>query len=288
MSSNNENPHVGKKFQKTVVQALSQYFGKTFEMETGIPIGVPAKVHKFDCASLDQSIVVECKCFTWTVSGNIPSAKLAFLNQAAYYLNFLPKDTTKIILMKQTMPLREETLAEYYYRINHHLLQGIHVYEMDENSMEMKYIRTPRVNGSDVQLDPILIRKETIFSGGVEGGGLDLFKRTFSDGTHDFFTTVNNVMDFDEEDESKPVDTEIRFGSWGQAWTYLLETPLFIMVPLEVHPDYLSQFVDYIAKNEDQFKQKMGSRWERVMKPRWEALLKENGQRKAPQGDLFG
>ena len=73
----------------------------------------------------------------------------------------------------------------------------------------------------------------------------------------DFFTTVNNVMDFDEEDESKPVDKEIRFGSWGQAWTYLLETPLFIMVPLEVHPDYLSQFVDYIAKNEDQFKQEM-------------------------------
>ena len=93
---------------------------------------------------------------------------------------------------------------------------------------------------------------------------------------------------FDEDDESKPVDKEIRFGSWGQAWTYLLETPLFIMVPLEVHPDYLSQFVDYIAKNEDQFKQEMGSRWERVMKPRWEALLKEKGQRKAPQGDLFG
>ena len=77
MNSNNENPHVGKKFQKTAVQALSQHFGKKFEMEKGIPIGVPAKVHKFDCASLDQSIVVECKCFTWTVTGNIPSAKMA-------------------------------------------------------------------------------------------------------------------------------------------------------------------------------------------------------------------
>ena len=77
MNSNNENPHVGKKFQKTAVQALSQHFGKKFEMEIGIPIGVPAKVHKFDCASLDQSIVVECKCFTWTVTGNIPSAKMA-------------------------------------------------------------------------------------------------------------------------------------------------------------------------------------------------------------------
>ena len=58
-------------------------------VEKKIPIGDPAKDHKFDIVSGDNSIAIECKCYTWTVTGNVPSAKMGFTNEAAFYLSFL-------------------------------------------------------------------------------------------------------------------------------------------------------------------------------------------------------
>lgn len=45
-------------------------------MEVPVSIGRSAKNHKFDCVSEDGEIVVECKTYIWTDTGNVPSAKL--------------------------------------------------------------------------------------------------------------------------------------------------------------------------------------------------------------------
>ena len=131
---NNENPAVGKKFQILVKEQLEKAFLKVFIGEVSIPIGFPAKDHKFDCASADLKIVVECKCYSWTSGGNAPSAKFATLNEAALYMNHLPQITKKIIAMKQAYNQDgTESLAYYYCRRYGHLLRDIEVWEFDEN-----------------------------------------------------------------------------------------------------------------------------------------------------------
>jgi hypothetical protein len=141
MNKNSENPRVGKEFQLAVKEWLEEAYTFPFEIERKIAIGRPAKLHSFDISSLDESIVVECKCYTWTETGNIPSAKMGFTNEAAFYLSFLPDDTERIIVMLHAEHLkRNETLAEYYFRTNRHLLGKIKIYEFDLQTKEMRFV----------------------------------------------------------------------------------------------------------------------------------------------------
>lgn len=142
MHSNNENPRVGKNFQIAVQRWFQEALQKDFVIEQKIGIGFPPKLHSFDIASSDGLIVIECKCYTWTESGNVPSAKMGFTNEAAFYLSFLPKEIDKaIVMLKANHPRRAESLAEYYYRTNHHLLGDIKVMEFDPESGQMSLVR---------------------------------------------------------------------------------------------------------------------------------------------------
>lgn len=144
MNLNSENPGVGKRFQLEVKRWFEENKGRAFILEKKIGIGNPPKLHAFDIADEDGTIVIECKCYTWTETGNVPSAKMGFTNEAAFYLTWLPNDIEKIIVMlKATHPMRKETLAEYYYRTNRHLLGSIKVMEFDLIAREMTLISQP-------------------------------------------------------------------------------------------------------------------------------------------------
>ena len=135
-NANSENPHVGRQFQELVQSILEKEYSTSFEQEAVVAIGKPAKDHKFDLANDDRSIVAECKCYTWTDSGNVPSAKLA-----VFYFSFLPVKTKKILCMKKaTYRGKTETLAEYYVRVHGHLLGDVFVYEISDDGT-MKEIR---------------------------------------------------------------------------------------------------------------------------------------------------
>ena len=65
---------------------------------------------------------------------------MGFCNEAAFYLSFLPDYYEKFIVMFYSVNVkRNETLAEYYYRTNRHLLGKIKVaeYNPDTNSMRV-------------------------------------------------------------------------------------------------------------------------------------------------------
>ena len=143
MNSNSENPRVGAEFQKEVAEYLQKKYGKPFELEKKIPIGFSneKKDHKFDIVAEDNSIAVECKCYTWTETGNVPSAKMGFVNEAAFYLSFLPETYEKYIVMLRALhKKRTETLAEYYYRTNKHLLGSTKVAEYDPVTKKLQTI----------------------------------------------------------------------------------------------------------------------------------------------------
>ena len=141
MNKNSENPRVGKEFQLAVKEWFEEAYTTSFDVERKIAIGRPAKLHSFDISSLDESIVVECKCYTWTETGNVPSAKMGFTNEAAFYLSFLPDDTERIIVMLHAEHVkRKETLADYYFRTNRHLLGKTKIYEFDLHTKEMRFV----------------------------------------------------------------------------------------------------------------------------------------------------
>ncbi|MBQ9870991.1 MAG: hypothetical protein IJM27_03590 [Eubacterium sp.] len=129
---NSDNPKKGAFFQKKVCEWFQKEYNKPFVLEKKIPIGNPAKDHKFDIVDVAGTLAVECKSYTWTETGNVPSAKMGFTNEAAFYLGFLPNSFTKyIVMVRSTHPKRRESLAEYYYRTYRHLLKGITVAEFD-------------------------------------------------------------------------------------------------------------------------------------------------------------
>ena len=139
--SNSDNPKNGAAFQEQVMKWFIKHHGNGYELEKKIPIGKPAKDHKFDIVNMDKKIAIECKRYTWTESGNVPSAKMGFANEAAFYLSFLPDSYKKyIIMLRSYNEKRKESLAEYYYRTNRHLIGEIIIAEYDSELEELRII----------------------------------------------------------------------------------------------------------------------------------------------------
>ena len=141
--SNSDNPINGAIFQKQVLEWFRGHYKVSFSLEKKIPIGNPPKDHKFDIVNTELEIVIECKRYTWTKTGNVPSAKMGFTNEAAFYLRLLPDNYVKyIVMLKANHSKRQESLAEYYYRINNHLLGKIKIAEYDSGEGELRIIES--------------------------------------------------------------------------------------------------------------------------------------------------
>jgi hypothetical protein len=126
----------GKAFQNRARAALEALLGETLDAEVPIPIGIPPRSHKFDIASRDRTIVCECKAFAWTTGGNIPSAKITTLREAATYMNGLARGTQVLLIMQRDLhPIRQETLADYFVRLNNHLIASLCVMELDDQNV---------------------------------------------------------------------------------------------------------------------------------------------------------
>lgn len=139
---NSDNPKIGKNFEDLARELLSKHYGKVFVCQKSLPIGNPSKLHRFDFVSDDNLIIVECKCYTWTGSGNLPSAKIGFINEAVFYMSYLPNSLTKIIVLKKSNRIKNsESLAQYYIRINGHLLEGIKIIEVDMEQRSLSFLK---------------------------------------------------------------------------------------------------------------------------------------------------
>lgn len=134
---NNQNPKRGRDFEEKASQALQKKYGQKFAKKA-VNIGNPPKLHNFDLVSEDDNIIVECKNYSYTETGNIPSAKMAFLNEAVLYLSHASRDAKKIIILRKDWHSKKgESLADYYKRTYSHLLNGIMIMELDIDTMEI-------------------------------------------------------------------------------------------------------------------------------------------------------
>ena len=66
---------------------------------------------------------------------------MGFTNEAAFYFSFLPETYEKyIVMLKSHHPKRTESLAEYYYRKNRHLLGKTKVVEFDLEQNKLRIV----------------------------------------------------------------------------------------------------------------------------------------------------
>ena len=142
--SNRDHTRLGLEFQNSVLEWLERHYSDTFNKEVSIPVGVGCsekKEHKYDIANKDCSIVIECKRYTWTETGNVPSAKIRSLNEALFYLHLLDDSCCKVLAMiKAETPKRNQTLAEYYVKNYYNLIGKIVIAEYDLESGSMTFV----------------------------------------------------------------------------------------------------------------------------------------------------
>lgn len=139
---NSANTSKGKIFQILAASILSIHFGVDFNLEQPIAIGNPPKLHNFDLASEDLQYVGESKNYSWTEGNNVPSAKMGFVNEAVFYLQHLPHETNRFVVMRKDYNARRnQTIAEYYYRTNNHLLNGVFIIEIDPVTQDVREFR---------------------------------------------------------------------------------------------------------------------------------------------------
>lgn len=138
---NSQNTRKGKIFQTVSAEVLGHYFQVGFQTEHPIPIGNPPKNHKFDLVSEDGNYIGECKNYSWTEGGNVPSAKMGFINEAVFYLQHVSSDKFRFVVLRRAVDNKHtETLADYYYRTNKHLLNGVSVIEIDVSNNSVRLL----------------------------------------------------------------------------------------------------------------------------------------------------
>jgi hypothetical protein len=129
---NSTNPQRGSDFEAEVQRWLA-WQGVHVAPCFSIPVGAASaqRSHRFDLGSSQPPVLVECKCHTWTVTGNAPSAKLTVWNEAMHYFACAPREYRKLLVVAQSVR-NGVTLAEHYVKRYGHLVPaGVELWEID-------------------------------------------------------------------------------------------------------------------------------------------------------------
>lgn len=82
------NTHAGREFEEAA-RLFFENTGIPLNPAFSVPVGTRIKkCHKFDLGSENPPILVECKSYTWTETGNSPSAKIRGMNEVMLLFSF--------------------------------------------------------------------------------------------------------------------------------------------------------------------------------------------------------
>ena len=135
------NAHVGRAFELRVQKILAEQ-GLNLVLNFKVPCGLGDKLkeHAFDLGSENPSVIVECKSQTWTVTGNVPNAKLKNWAEAMFYFHMAPQEYRKIFIVEKSLREgREESLLAYFYRTQAHMIpHDVEFWELDKSTDNIK------------------------------------------------------------------------------------------------------------------------------------------------------
>jgi hypothetical protein len=129
----NSNTEVGREFEDAS-HIFFESSGIKLTRDFVAPVGFRVKKNKkFDLGSDDPPILVECKSYTWTSSGNSPSAKIRGMNEAMLLFSVAPPHFRKILfVLKHTHPRSGVSLATHYVKNQGHLIgPNVEIWEFD-------------------------------------------------------------------------------------------------------------------------------------------------------------
>ncbi len=113
-----------------------------FEKETGRSLTPEARVvlpdgqvHRFDLAAADFSVLIECKSYTYTLTGNEPAAKLAHAKNDAVLLRS-SQAKRKIIVFDDDEHPKKGSLAKLFARRNSAWLQDVEIWRHWNDAFE--------------------------------------------------------------------------------------------------------------------------------------------------------
>jgi hypothetical protein len=127
------NAAVGPEFEEAA-QIFFHSEGVVLARNFIVPVGYKLRKNKrFDLGSASPRILVECKSYTWTASGNPPSAKIRGMNEAMLLFSVAPRDYRKILfVLKHLHPHSKVSLISHYIKNNGHLIgPGVEIWEFD-------------------------------------------------------------------------------------------------------------------------------------------------------------
>jgi len=116
-----------KAFQLTAKIFFEAEFQTQFEVEVELAFS-DGRLHKCDLVSKDQDVVIECKSYTWTKTGNEPSAKLMHARNDAEGLRSLKANRKIIVFEDDLRPRDGNSLAELFWRRNSKFISGVEVW----------------------------------------------------------------------------------------------------------------------------------------------------------------
>ena len=138
------NAHAGREFEALALAYFASQEGLHLQPSFSVPLGHESRTknHRFDLGSEDPAILVECKSHNWTVTGNMPSAKVTVWNEAMYYFHLAPAHYRKILFVLDARHSRQgQSLAEFYVRTCGHLIpSGVSIVEYNPESKVVRRV----------------------------------------------------------------------------------------------------------------------------------------------------
>lgn len=139
------NAHVGREFEVLARAFFAMHEGLQLLPSFSVDLGHASrktKSHRFDLGSEDPAVLVECKSHNWTVTGNMPSAKVTVWNEAMYYFHLAPSHYRKILFVLDARHSRQgQSLAEFYVRTSGHLIPpGVSIIEYNPESQFARHV----------------------------------------------------------------------------------------------------------------------------------------------------
>ena len=138
------NAHAGREFEALARCYFSEHEG--LELQPNFPVlvghGSRMKSHRFDLGSEDPAVLIECKSHNWTVTGNMPSAKVTVWNEAMYYFHLAPEHYRKVLFVLDARHTRQgSSLAEFYLRTCAHLIPPrVSIVEYNPESKVVRHV----------------------------------------------------------------------------------------------------------------------------------------------------
>lgn len=133
-----EVPHMPERNWRAFPLAVKTYFEANLSVTLVREVRVQledGQIHRFDLGTSDATVLIECKCYTFTLAGKEPSAKLNHAKTDALLLR-ASHANRKILIFDDDLHPKKGSLASLFARRNRSWLGDVEVWRHWQGTFE--------------------------------------------------------------------------------------------------------------------------------------------------------